>query len=201
MELKVTKTSNPKQKPDQNSLSFGKYFTDHMLVMDYTEGKGWHDPEIVPYAPLVLDPSCMIFHYGQAIFEGMKAYKRDGKIYLFRPDANMARVNRSNDRLCIPQIDTAYCVELIKELIRVEADWIPTAPGTSLYIRPFIIATDVALGVHPSKTYKFIVILSPVGAYYPEGLNPVKIYVESNYVRAVKGGIGFAKTPVTMRQA
>lgn len=195
MELKVTKTSNPKQKPDQNSLGFGKYFTDHMLVMDYTEGKGWHDPEIVPYAPLVLDPSCMIFHYGQAIFEGMKAYKRDGKIYLFRPDANMARVNRSNDRLCIPQIDTAYCVELIKELIRVEADWIPTAPGTSLYIRPFIIATDVALGVHPSKTYKFIVILSPVGAYYPEGLNPVKIYVESNYVRAVKGGIGFAKTP------
>ena len=196
MEISITKTTTPKAKPDQNSLGFGKYFTDHMFIMDYDEGQGWHDARIVPYAPLVLDPACMMLHYGQGIFEGMKAYKgSNGETLLFRPKKNMERVNISNDRLCIPQIDTDFCVEAIKQLVKVDEDWIPTAEGTSLYIRPFIIATEVALGVHPAKSYQFIVILSPVGAYYPEGLNPVKIYVEPHYVRAVKGGVGFAKTP------
>ncbi len=195
MNISITKTSNPKQQPDKNNLGFGQYFTDHMFIMDYTEGKGWHDPRIVPYAPLELDPSCMVLHYGQAIFEGLKAYKtKNGEILLFRPEKNMERVNSSNDRLVIPRIDVDFGVQAIKELVRVDADWIPDAPGTSLYIRPFIIATDPYLGVRPSDTYKFIIILSPVGAYYKEGINPVKIYVESNYVRAVKGGLGFAKT-------
>ena len=196
MDISITRTTTPKAKPDQNSLGFGKYFTDHMFIMDYDEGQGWHDARIVPYAPLVLDPACMMLHYGQGIFEGMKAYKGpNGETLLFRPKKNMERVNISNDRLCIPQIDTDFCVEAIKQLVKVDEDWIPTAEGTSLYIRPFIIATEVALGVHPAKSYQFIVILSPVGAYYPGGLNPVKIYVEPHYVRAVKGGVGFAKTP------
>ncbi len=195
MNISITKTANPKQKPDQNNLGFGTYFTDHMFIMDYTEGKGWHDPRIVPYAPLEMDPASMVLHYGQAIFEGLKAYKaKNGHILLFRPDKNMARVNSSNERLVIPRIDEDFGVQAIKELVNVDSDWIPDAPGTSLYIRPFIIATDPFLGVRPSDTYKFIVILSPVGAYYKEGMNPVKIYVESKYVRAVKGGLGFAKT-------
>jgi len=190
------KNNSPKPKPDQNKLGFGDYFTDHMLIWDYTEGKGWHDPRIVPYAPLVMDPATMVLHYGQAIFEGLKAYRaKDGRILLFRPDKNMERVNVSNDRLCIPPIDVDDAVDLIKAIVKVDQDWIPSAEGTSLYIRPFIISTDVHLGVRPSNTYKFIIILSPVGAYYSEGINPVKIYVESNYVRAVKGGTGFAKTP------
>ncbi|MDF2988162.1 MAG: branched-chain amino acid aminotransferase, group [Eubacterium sp.] len=195
MNISITKTTNPKQKPDKNNLGFGQYFTDHMFIMDYTEGKGWHDARIVPYAPLELDPSCMVLHYGQAIFEGLKAYKTpNGEILLFRPEKNMERVNSSNDRLVIPKIDVDFGVQAIKELVRVDAEWIPDVPGTSLYIRPFIIATDPYLGVRPSDTYKFIIILSPVGAYYKEGINPVKIYVESNYVRAVKGGLGYAKT-------
>ncbi len=196
MKISITKTTAPKQKPDQNNLGFGKYFTDHMFVMDYTAGKGWHDPRIVPYAPLSLDPSAMIFHYGQGIFEGLKAYRaKDGRVLLFRPDRNVARANVSNERLGIPLLDEEFALEAIKELVKVDQGWIPTAPGTSLYIRPFIIATDPYLGVKPSDTYQFLVILSPVGAYYPEGLNPVKIYVEDDYVRAVRGGIGFAKTP------
>lgn len=196
MEIKFTKTTTSKQKPDESNLKFGTNFTDHMFIMDYTLGKGWHDPRIVPYGPLSLDPSCMIFHYGQGIFEGMKAYRnKNDDILLFRPYNNMRRVNISNDRICIPEIDVDFCVDAIKELVRIDRDWVPSTLGTSLYIRPFIIATDEQLGVHPSNTYKFMVILSPVGAYYPEGLNPVKIYVEDEYVRAVKGGIGFAKTP------
>ncbi len=196
MNIKITKTTAPKAKPNPSELGFGIHFTDHMFVMEYTEGKGWHDPEIIPYGPISLDPSAMIFHYGQGIFEGLKAYKTEsGEIKLFRPRNNMNRVNISNDRLCIPQIDVDFGVEAIKELVRIDADWIPEAPGTSLYIRPFIIATDPALGVRPSNTYKFIIILSPVGSYYKEGLNPVKLLVEKDYVRAVKGGIGYAKTP------
>ncbi|MCX7923451.1 MAG: branched-chain amino acid aminotransferase [Clostridia bacterium] len=194
-EIKIQRTTTPKQKPEQNNLGFGNHFTDHMFIMDYTEGKGWHDPRIVPYAPLELDPSTMVLHYGQAIFEGLKAYKtQDGRILLFRPHKNMERVNISNDRMCIPQIDVDFAVEAIKSIVLVDKDWIPDAEGTSLYIRPFIIATDPFLGVRPSLTYKFMIILSPVGAYYPEGINPVKIYVESEYVRSVKGGVGFAKT-------
>lgn len=195
-EITIERTNNPKPKPDNNKLGFGQLFTDHMFIMDYTKGKGWHDPRIIPYSPLTLDPSTMVLHYGQAIFEGLKAYKsKEGKILLFRPQKNMERANISNDRLCIPPINTDFAVEAIKTLVRVDKDWVPEASGNSLYIRPFIIATDPYLGVRPSNTYKFIIILSPVGAYYPEGINPVKIYVENKYVRAVKGGIGFSKTP------
>ncbi|MCR4925034.1 MAG: branched-chain amino acid aminotransferase [Clostridiales bacterium] len=195
-EIKIERTKNPKQKPtDQSKLGFGNYYTDHMFVMNYDEGEGWHNPRIVPYAPFELDPAAMCLHYGQEVFEGMKAYRTEqGGILLFRPDRNMARLNVSNERLCIPQIDEEFAIEAIKQLVLVDEDWIPTAEGTSLYIRPFIFAVDAHVGVHPAKHLIFSVILSPVGAYYPEGLNPVKIYVENNYVRAVKGGMGFTKT-------
>ncbi len=192
----ITKTTNPKQRPeDESKLGFGKVFTDHMFVMNYTEGKGWHDGRIVPYEKLSLDPSAMVFHYGQEMFEGLKAYRgRDGKARLFRPDMNAKRTNATNERLCIPQLPEELFVEACKAVVKVDEDWIPTAPGTSLYIRPFIIATDEFLGVAPSKTYLFIIILSPSGAYYASGLAPVGIWIEDDYVRAVKGGMGFAKT-------
>ncbi|MBA4313546.1 MAG: branched chain amino acid aminotransferase [Chlorobiaceae bacterium] len=194
MQIKIEKTKNPKQKPDQSNLGFGKYFTDHMFIVDYAEGKGWHDARIIPYQPLSLDPATSVFHYGQAIFEGMKAYlSAEGKILLFRPRKNMERINSSDDRMSMPLIDVDFGVEAIKTLVKLDRDWIPTADGTSLYIRPFIISTDPALGVRASNTYKFIIILSPVGAYYPQGIAPVKIYVEPEYVRAVRGGTGYAK--------
>lgn len=196
MEIQITKTTEPKQKPvDQNNLKFGVYYTDHMFLMNYDEGEGWHNPRIVPYGPIPLDPAAMCLHYGQEVFEGLKAYKtKDGEIQLFRPDRNMARMNVSNERLCIPAIDEAFCVEAIKTLVSVDRDWIPTAEGTSLYIRPYIFAVDPHVGVHPAHHLLFVIILSPVGAYYPNGLDPVKIYVEQNYVRAVRGGLGYAKT-------
>ena len=195
MDIKITKTTAPKAKPDQSSLAFGKVFTDHMFVMDYTEGKGWHDARIVPYQNLSLAPSAMVFHYGQEMFEGLKAYLGDdGKAYLFRPDMNAKRTNDTNDRLCIPRLPVEDFVEAVKAVVAVDKDWIPSEPGTSLYIRPFIIATDEFLGVAPSKTYKFIIILSPSGAYYKNGLAPVGIWIEDEYVRAVRGGMGFAKT-------
>lgn len=196
MQITIERTKNPKQKPaDQSKLGFGNYYTDHMFLMNYDEGEGWHNPRIVPYAPIALDPAAMCLHYGQEVFEGMKAYRaEDGRILLFRPDRNMARLNVSNDRLCIPAIDEEFAVEAVKALVKVDEDWIPTAEGTSLYIRPFIIAVDAHVGVHPANHLIFAIILSPVGAYYPEGLNPVKIYVENKYVRAVRGGMGFTKT-------
>ena len=195
-EIRVERTNHPKQKPtDENKLGFGTIFTDHMFMMNYDEGEGWHDPRIVPYGPIPLDPAAMCLHYGQEVFEGMKAYKSaEGKVLLFRPEKNMARLNVSNERLCIPLIDHAFCVEAIKKLVSIENDWIPTAEGTSLYLRPFIFAVDPHIGVHPAHHLIFMIICSPVGAYYPEGLNPVKIYVEQNYVRAVRGGMGFTKT-------
>ena len=194
MDIKIVKTTTPKEKP-QGALGFGKIFTDHMFVMDYSTEKGWHDARIVPYGPFEIEPSCMTLHYGQAIFEGLKAYKgENGQILLYRPEENMKRLNRSNDRLCIPQIDVDFAVDAIRQLVLVDKDWIPEGEGTSLYIRPFIFGTDSALGVHPSHTYKFVVILSPVGSYYAGGLAPVKIWVESEFVRAVRGGMGFAKT-------
>ncbi|HHW31767.1 MAG TPA: branched-chain amino acid aminotransferase [Clostridiaceae bacterium] len=194
LKISIQKTSSPKEKPDQNKLGFGKYFTDHMFIMDYTEGKGWHDARIVPYGPLEVNPAISVIHYGQAIFEGLKAYRtKEGKILLFRPWENMKRMNASADRLCMPQIDVDGAVEAIKTLVNIDKDWIPTAEGTSLYIRPFMFSTDPYLGVKPSLTYKFVIILSPVGAYYPQGINPVSIYVENEYVRAVRGGTGAAK--------
>lgn len=196
-EIIVKKTDCPKQKPeDESKLGFGKIFTDHMFMMDYEEGKGWYDPRIIPYSPLTLDPSTMVLHYGQAIFEGLKAYRRpDGEVNLFRPIENMRRINVSNERMVIPPVDPEFCVKCIKELVRLEKEWVPSKKDTSLYIRPFIISTDVYLGVRPSLTYKFMIILSPSGPYYPQGLNPVNIYVETEYIRAVKGGTGYAKTP------
>jgi branched-chain amino acid aminotransferase len=194
--ITIERTQTPKQKPeDQSKLGFGNYFTDHMFLMNYDLGQGWHDPRIVPYGPIALEPSAMCLHYGQEVFEGLKAYRaKDGGILMFRPDQNMARMNKSNERLCIPAFDEELAIEAMKQLVQLDEDWIPTAEGTSLYIRPFIFAVDAHVGVHPGHHLIFCIILSPVGAYYPEGLNPVRIYVEQNYVRAVKGGMGFAKT-------
>lgn len=196
LNIRVEKTKNPKEIPgEDNPLTFGTIFTDHMFMMNYETGKGWFDPRIVPYQKLELEPSAMVFHYAQEMFEGLKAYRADdGRALLFRPDMNAKRANATNERLCIPQIPEEDFVQAIKELVKVDEAWIPNKEGTSLYVRPFIIATDEFLGVRPSNTYLFIIILSPVGAYYPEGLNPVKIWIEDDYVRAVRGGIGFAKT-------
>ncbi len=196
LDIRIERTTEPKQKPsDMNSLGFGNHFSDHMFVMTYTEGNGWHDPEIIPYQPLSLEPSAMVFHYGQEMFEGLKAYKNEaGEVRLFRPEMNIKRINVTNDRLCMPPVDLEDTLQAIKAIVEIDKDWIPTEAGTSLYIRPFIIATDPYLGVRPSMTYKFIIIVGPVGAYYKEGINPVKIWVEDEYVRAVKGGTGYAKT-------
>lgn len=194
MEIRVELTKNPKSKPNPDKLGFGNHFSDHMFIMDYTEGKGWHDARIVPYGPISYEPSIMVFHYGQSIFEGLKAYRTEnGQVVLFRPDENMKRLNASCDRLCIPGIDEEFAIKALKQLINIDIDWVPENEGTSLYIRPFIIATDPFLGVRPSFTYQFIIITGPVGAYYKEGLNPVKIYVETDFVRAVIGGLGQAK--------
>lgn len=194
--IRIEKTTCPKEKPgNDNPLTFGTIFTDHMFEMDYEVGKGWYDGRVVPYHKLELEPSCMVFHYGQEMFEGLKAYKaEDERVLLFRPDKNIERANRSNSRLCIPEIPEDVFLDALKAVVNIDQDWIPTKPGTSLYIRPFVIATDPFLGVRPSYTYKFMIILSPVGAYYASGLNPVKIWIEDEYVRAVKGGIGEAKT-------
>lgn len=191
----IEKTLNPKTKPAFDQLSFGTVFTDHMFTMNYTEERGWHDPKIVPYEPISLDPAAMVFHYGQTVFEGLKAYVTDDdEVLLFRPEENMKRLNRSNERLCIPTFDEKLALAGLRKLIQVDKDWIPNIEGTSLYIRPFIFATQPYLGVAPSKSYRFMIILSPVGAYYKEGINPVKIAVESEFVRAVAGGTGSAKT-------
>ena len=194
-ELKVTKAATRKPHPAPDTLVFGKTFTDHMFLWNYDAGQGWHDPRIVPYAPLELEPSAMVFHYAQEVFEGLKAYRTpEGKVQLFRPTDNLKRLNASCERLCIPQLPEADALSYLKALIDLERDWVPDQIGTSLYIRPFIIATDASLGVHASHSYLFCIILSPVGAYYAEGINPVKIYVENDDVRAVKGGMGYAKT-------
>ncbi len=196
LDIRIEKTTTPKELPKaDNPLQFGTIFTDHMFIMNYETGKGWFDARIVPYQPLHLEPSAMVFHYGQEMFEGLKAYKtEDGRTLLFRPDRNITRSNKTNRRICIPEISEEEYLQALKTVVKVDEAWIPTKAGTSLYIRPFIIATDPYLGVRPSDTYMFIIILSPVGAYYPEGLNPVKIWIEDEYVRAVKGGIGEAKT-------
>ncbi|MBQ5973888.1 MAG: branched-chain amino acid aminotransferase [Oscillospiraceae bacterium] len=195
MDIRIERVSPDKAKPKpEGALGFGKKFTDHMLLMDYTRGIGWHDARIVPYGSISLDPSAMVFHYGQEVFEGLKAYHtEDGRTLLFRPADNARRMNDSCRRLCMPEIDVDDWVELVRAAVRADQDWIPTAPGTSLYIRPFMIATDPFLGVRASDHYYFIIILSPSGSYYAAGLNPVRIYIETEYVRAVRGGTGFAK--------
>lgn len=196
MDIRIELTDTPKAKPsDESNLGFGHVFTDHMFIMDYETGKGWHNARIIPYQDLVLSPASMCLHYGQEIFEGLKAYRTaEGKVQLFRPEENFKRMNVSNERMVIPQINEKDALEGLMKLLSIEKDWVPHTEGTSLYIRPFIIAVDPYLGVKPADRYMFIIILSPSGLYYSTGLNPVKIYVESRYVRAVRGGTGFAKT-------
>lgn len=193
--IQVELAKTLKTKPtDEGKLGFGEIFTDHMFLMDYTEGKGWHDPRIVPYGPIPMDPSAMCLHYGQTVFEGMKAYRtEDNRILMFRPWENFKRLNQSNDRLQIPAVDEKLLLEGLEKLIEIEKDWVPHTSGASLYIRPFIIATEPKLGVKPSSKYLYVVVLSPSGPYYKSGLNPVKIYIETQFVRAVKGGTGAAK--------
>ncbi|HOX43026.1 MAG TPA: branched-chain amino acid aminotransferase [Myxococcota bacterium] len=187
-----------KRKPipkDPASLGFGRYFSDHMFLMEYTPSKGWHDARIEPYHPLALDPSCMVLHYGQEAFEGLKAYRgKDDGVYLFRYRDNFKRMNASCERLCMPALPVDLVAEALKKLVLLESPWIPKSPGCALYIRPNIIATDAALGVRASESYLFYIITGPVGAYYPEGFNPISIYVSDHFVRAVRGGIGAAKT-------
>ena len=196
MKLTITKTNQLKAKPDDSKLGFGTIFTDYMFNMDYNPQDGWHNPRIEPYASIDMDPATMVLHYGQGVFEGLKAYRTDkGAVQLFRPKDNFKRMNNSSRLLCIPQIDEDFAIDALKKLLTIEKDWVPSAPGTSLYIRPTIIATDPFLGVRASHTYRFFIILSPVGAYYPEGFNPVKIWVTRKHVRAVRGGVGEAKTP------
>ena len=196
IEVETVPASQRKARPDEKSLGFGKLFSDHMFVMPYHADRGgWHDPMIKPYGPFSLDPAAMVLHYGQAIFEGLKAYRgNDNGIFLFRPQANLERMNRSATRMCMPTLPLELALEGLKELVRLDADWVPSAEGATLYIRPTMVATEAGLGVRPAKEYLFFIILSPVGAYYPEGFNPVKIFVTDTYVRAVAGGVGEAKT-------
>ncbi len=194
MEIKFTKNEHPAQKPDSDSLGFGKIFTDHMFIMDYDEATGWHDARIVPFGPLSIHPAATVLHYGSEIFEGLKAYRRhDGKVQLFRPIENVRRMNNSAERLCLPQIDEDDALFVLKEFVKTEQDWTPSKPGTSLYLRPFMFGNDESLGVHAVKHATFVIIASPVGSYYAEGINPVKIMIEDKDVRAVRGGTGYAK--------
>ena len=196
MEVTIKTSEELKAKPADDSLGFGSLFTDYMFNMDYDQSNGWHNPRIEPYGSIVMDPATMYLHYGQGVFEGLKAYRTgSGRIQLFRPQENISRLNRSCRRLCIPEIDDNFALDALKQLVTIEKDWVPAAPETSLYIRPTVIAMDPFLGVRASNAYRYFIILSPVGAYYPEGFNPVKILVTSDYVRAVRGGIGEAKTP------
>jgi branched-chain amino acid aminotransferase len=194
MNIEFTKTIKQRQKPDFENLGFGNYFAEYMFEMDYFEN-GWNNPQIKPYDKICIEPSTMILHYGQSVFEGLKAYSTENEeILLFRPEKNIKRLNKSSKRLCIPVIDETFALKAIVELVKANKDWIPKEIGCSLYIRPFIFAMDANVGVSAAKSYKFMIIASPVGAYYPEGFNPVKIFVEQKYVRAVRGGIGEAKT-------
>ena len=194
-EISITKTTCPKEKPqDESKLGFGKIFTDHMFLMDYSADKGWYNGRIVPFGPIPTNPASTVFHYGAEIFEGMKAYRAEnGKIQLFRPMENIKRLNNSAERLCLPQLDEEGCLDILKTMVELEKDWVPHSEGTSLYLRPFLYGNDPHLGVHAVKNAVFAVICSPVGAYYAEGINPVKIAIESEDVRAVRGGTGYAK--------
>jgi branched-chain amino acid aminotransferase len=193
--IRITRTTSKKDKPKDKDLAFGNVFTDHMFVADFEEEKGWYDPRVEPYGPLSLDPATAVLHYGQSLFEGLKAFRgRDGKIRLFRPQKHVERLNRTAQRMCIPTLEPDLVLKSWTTLVDVDRDWAPSSVGTSLYIRPTIIASEPFLGVRPAKEYLYYVIVSPVGPYYPEGLAPTKIKVIDNYVRAVAGGLGEAKT-------
>ena len=194
MDIRFEKTSCPKEKPESSTLGFGKFFTDHMFMMDYSREEGWHDARIIPFGPLQIHPACTALHYGSEIFEGLKAYRRaDGKVQLFRPIENIRRMNNSAERLCLPQIPEDIALEVLTTFVKTEQDWTPSAKGTSLYLRPFMFGNDETLGVHAVHHATFVIIASPVGSYYKEGINPVKIMIESEDVRAVRGGTGYAK--------
>ena len=194
MEINVTLNPNPAEKPDPSTLGFGKIFTDHMFMWSWNSEKGWYNPRIVPFGRLSLHPACTALHYGSEIFEGLKAYRRaDGKVQLFRPIENIRRMNNSAERLCLPQLPEVDFMQALVEFVRLEQDWTPSAPGTSLYLRPFMFGNDESLGVHAVHNAEFIIIASPVGSYYKEGINPVKIMIEDQDVRAVRGGTGYAK--------
>ncbi len=194
-DISITKTDCPKERPtDESKLGFGKIFTDHMFLMEYSADKGWHDARIVPFGPIPTHPASTVFHYGAEIFEGMKAYRaEDGSIRLFRPLENVKRLNNSAERLCLPTIDEEACLDILNTIVELEKDWVPHNEGTSLYLRPFLYGNDPHLGVHAVSNAVFAVICSPVGAYYATGLNPVSIAIESEDVRAVRGGTGYAK--------
>ncbi len=193
--IRITRTTTRKARPKDADLGFGTVFTDHMFVMDFEEEKGWYDPRVEPYGPLELDPATAFLHYGQGLFEGLKVFRgQDGRLRLFRPQKHVERLNRTAERMCIPPLDPELTLRSWTTLVDVDRDWVPSALGTSLYVRPTIIASEPFLGVRPAKAYTYFVILSPVGAYYPEGMNPVRIKVIDRYVRAVPGGLGEAKT-------
>ena len=195
MDIPITRIQQPKPKPPDGELGFGQIFTDHMFLLDGVADTGWSNPRIVPYGLLSLEPATVGLHYAQTIFEGLKAYRSpDDTILLFRPDRNIDRFNRSAVRLCIPPIDPELFLSALRQLVKLDEDWVPHAPGTSLYIRPVAFACDPDLRVRPSHTYRFFIILSPVAAYYAEGFKPLRIRVEDRYVRAVRGGTGAAKT-------
>jgi len=194
LDIKIEKTTCPKEKPAASTLGFGKKFSDHMFVMEYKEGEGWKNPRIIPFGNTSLSPASTVFHYGAEIFEGMKAYRTpDGKIQMFRPYENAKRMNNSAERICLPEIPEEDFVQALEALVKIDADWVPHEPETSLYLRPFTIANDPFLGVHPATEAIFMIIASPVGSYYAEGLNPVSIMIETEDVRAVRGGTGYAK--------
>jgi len=198
-ELEVTllkaSAEQMKAKPDQDNLGFGQFFTDHMFMMRWNRQQGWHDAVIQPYQSFALEPAAMVFHYGQAIFEGMKAYRgKDNQIFLFRPSDNLARMNQSALRMCMPRFPQARVLQALRAMVYLDQEWVPGTPGATLYIRPTMIATEPMLGLRPAQEYLFFIISCPVGAYYPEGFNPTRIYVEDKYVRAVPGGVGNAKT-------
>jgi branched-chain amino acid aminotransferase len=198
-ELEVTlhkaSADQVKPKPDQNSLGFGQFFTDHMFTMRWNRNNGWHDAAIEPYHSFAMDPAAMVFHYGQAIFEGMKAYRgKDDQIFLFRPADNFTRMNQSAVRMCMPRFPQERVLQALRAMVYLDQEWVPRAPGSTLYIRPTMIAVEPALGLRPAEEYLFFIISCPVGAYYAEGFAPTRIYVEDKYVRAVPGGVGNAKT-------
>ncbi len=194
MEIKVLRTLHPKDKPDSSALGFGKVFTDHMFIMDWSSDIGWHDARIVPFANLSIHPASTVLHYGSEIFEGLKAYRRaDGEVQMFRPIENVRRLNNSAERLCLPQIPEEDALQILDTFVSIEKDWTPDKEGTSLYLRPFMFGNDESLGVHAVHHAKFVIIASPVGSYYKEGISPVKIMIEDRDVRAVRGGTGYAK--------
>jgi branched-chain amino acid aminotransferase len=194
LQIQVRRSDVSRAKPSADELGFGQVFTDHMFVMDYVEREGWHGARVVPHSPLSLDPAAAVFHYAQEAFEGLKAFRqRDGRIVLFRPERNCARLREAAARLCMPEVDAEMHLQAIETLVDIDRDWVPDAPGTALYIRPTLMATEPFLGVRPSRSYMFFVILSPVGAYYREGMNPVRIWVERHYTRAALGGLGAVK--------